>query len=334
MATAAPHRARALAAAAAAFAVLLGAGCGKLAVVTTSPKPQPFTIALAGTPGPDEAAILVAETNGYVAATGLETKFLDTQQPVKALTEQHADMAIVSEPELLEARAHGAQALAVAALIQRPLSSVITIPTKGSEQHATGRVVGTDGSARSAAELETIDAAARAVDVGARLVGSLLTGRMHETLGATWNYQALEPALQRKNPMVEPVDRLGVPTYDGLLLAVRIHDARYRGQDIRALLLAFARGQRSVVASPDAAARIVSAAAPGAPPRLVRESINATLEGRPAGVPWGQMSEVDWHKFGQWMADHQLISSAPEIDGCTAARVCPFTNEYLPGEGI
>ena len=41
-----------------------------------------------------------------------------------------------------------------------------------------------------------------AVDVGARLVGSLLTGRMHETLGATWNYQALEPALQRKNPMV------------------------------------------------------------------------------------------------------------------------------------
>ena len=66
----------------------------------------------------------------------------------------------------------------------------------------------------------------------------------------------------------------------------------------------------------------------------MRESINATLEGRPAGVPWGQMSEVDWHKFGQWMADHQLISSAPEIDGCTAARVCPFTNEYLPGEGI
>ena len=52
------------------------------------------------------------------------------------------------------------------------------------------------------------------------------------------------------------------------------------------------------------------------------------------GVPWGQMSESQWRAFGQWMAGHQLLGSAPEIDGCTAARVCPFTNEYLPGEGI
>jgi putative hydroxymethylpyrimidine transport system substrate-binding protein len=326
--------ARPLTALAALAAALIAAGCGSLAVVKTSPAPQPYTIALGGTPGPDEAPILVAQANGYTAAAGLETKFTQTVTPLQAVSEGHADMAIVSEPELLQARSHGTQAVAVAALMPRPLSSMITLTSKGGEQHAAGHVVGTDGGDMAAAELQTIDSTAHAVDVGAQLVGSLTNGRLDQTLGATWNYQALEPALARKHPVVQPVDTLGVPTYDALVLAVSTHDARYRGQDIRALMQAFSRGASSVRTSPDAAARIVSASDPTAPAKLIRESIDATLAGLPVGVAWGYMSEAHWRKFGDWMSDHALVSATPQISDCTALEVCPFTNEYLPGEGI
>ncbi|HUA12118.1 MAG TPA: ABC transporter substrate-binding protein [Solirubrobacteraceae bacterium] len=310
------------------LAVAFG-GCGKISATVTQPPVKPFVVALAGAAGPDEAPLLVAGEEGYFTAAGLDVQLRDhVAAPLKRLREGQVQMAIASEPELLMARDHGAQVVAVAALFQRPLGALITIRQRGREALA-GRPVGTDGSPLAAAELQTIAADAHAVDVGDELVGAITDGRLHATLGATWNYQALEPALLRRHPVVLPVDRVGVPTYAGLVLIVTVHSAHTDGEDLRAMLQALARGERTAQSDPAGATRAVLKATPTSPPALVRASLGVTDAAQSTtGGQWGAMNDDQWASFGRWMVTHGLLSAPLQ------PADWPFTNEYLPGEGI
>ena len=80
--------------------------------------------------------------------------------------------------------------------------------------------------------------------MGFNLVPTMLSGKVAATLGGFWNYEAIQLRLLHKRPVVIPVDRAGVPTYDELVLVVREDEARTRGQDLRAFLQALTRGER------------------------------------------------------------------------------------------
>ncbi len=305
-------------------------GCGKISATATQPSQKPFTVVLAGAAGPDEAPLLVGREEGYFAAAGLDLKVHDHMPtPLRRVAAGEAQMAIASEPELLMARDHGAQLVAVAALFQRPLGAIITIRERSHHQALVSEPVGTDGSALAKAELDSIAPDARAIDVGDELVGALTDGRLHATLGATWNYQALEPALLRRHPVVLPVDRVGVPTYAGLVLVVTVHEAHTSGEDLRAMLQALTRGERTAQSDPAGATRAVVAATPTAPAALVRASIQLTDQTeRTMAMQWGTMSDQQWATFGRWMVKYGLLSAPLQ------PADWPFTNEYLPGEGI
>ena len=49
----------------------------------------------------------------------------------------------------------------------------------------------------------------------------MLSGRVDATLGAYWNYEAIQLAQLRKRPNVIRMDQVGVPTYDELVLRRR-----------------------------------------------------------------------------------------------------------------
>ena len=57
----------------------------------------------------------------------------ETAEPLKLLAAGKVDMAISYEPEVLLARDQGLKVVSVAALVQRPLTSIIALP----EQHVT-----------------------------------------------------------------------------------------------------------------------------------------------------------------------------------------------------
>jgi putative hydroxymethylpyrimidine transport system substrate-binding protein len=159
----------------------------------------------------------------------------------------------------------------------------------------------------------------------------MLSGKVDATLGGFWNYEAIQLQLQHRRPVVIPVDRAGVPTYDELVLVVREGDARRRGQDLRAFLQALTRGQREVRANPQAAASILVRANPSLEPKLQLESIRRTLPAtQPAdpGKPFGWQDPTAWAAFGTWMFSHHLIQHDPN------GGLPPFTNEFLPGQGI
>ena len=326
-------------------ALLLLSGCGEKheAVTGAAGTTQQFTLMLDWFPNADHVGIYQALADGDFSKAGLDVHVQvpsDPATPLKLLAAGKVDAAISYEPEVLLARNQDLPLVSVAALVQQPLTSIISIGSKRitSPANLKGKRVGTAGIPYQHAYLTTILAHAgvpqssvREINVGDNLVPAMLSGRVDATLGGFWNYEAIQLAQLRKHPLTIPVDHAGVPPYDELVLVVREDEARKRGQDLRAFLQALTRGQREVRANPAAAAANVVKANPSLDRRLQLASVSQTLPAtQPSepGKPYGWQSPSAWASFASWMYAHKLLQHNPNTG------LPPFTNEFLPGQGI
>jgi putative hydroxymethylpyrimidine transport system substrate-binding protein len=317
--------------------------CGAKTDVISAASTKPFKVMLDWFPNADHAALYAAISHGDFRAVGLNVEPIvpaETAEPLKLLAAGKVDMAISYEPQLLLARDDGLKLVSVGALVQRPLTSIIALP----EAHVTsiaglaGKTVGTAGIPYQAAELRTVlqsagvsAAKVKQVNVGFNLVAAMLSGKVAATLGGYWNYEAIQLRLMHKHPLVIPVDEAGVPSYDELVLVVREGEARTRGQDLRAFLQALTRGEHEVRADPAAAAALLVKANPTLEAKLQLESIEQTLpaaQPSSSSDPYGWQNPSAWAAFANWMYSHQLLQHNPNLG------LPPFTNEFLPGEGI
>ena len=339
----APRRAVLALACACALAIGVSA-CGTAHNVTTAPATKPFSVMLDWFPNADHAPLYEAIAQGDFRAVGLEVHPVvppETAEPLKELAAGKVDMAISYEPELLLARDQGLKLVSIAALVQRPLTSIIALPGQHIDSVAqlAGKRVGTAGLDYQAAELRTALTAAgvdpasvQEVNVGFNLVPAMLSGKVAATLGGFWNYEGLQLELMGKHPTVIPIDHAGVPTYNELVLVVREEEARHDGEALRAFLQALSRGERAVRANPAQAAGLIVKANPSAEPKLQLESIRRTLPAAtPANPshPYGWQEPAAWERFGEWMFSHGLLAHNPNTAGLP-----PFTNEFLPGQGV
>jgi putative hydroxymethylpyrimidine transport system substrate-binding protein len=338
-----PRVALALGCALALWCSLALSACGQKQDVVSAPGAKPFNVMLDFFPNADHAALYSAIANGDFRAVGLDVRPqtpADPSEPLKLLAAGKVDMAISYEPELLLARDAGLKLVSIGALVQRPLTSIIALPGQhvGSVADLTGKRVGTAGIEYQTAELHTAlklagvnPSSVQETNVGFNLVPAMLSGKVAATLGGYWNYEALQLRLMHKHPIVIPVDRAGVPTYDELVLVVRQGEARTRGQDLRAFLQALTRGEREVRANPATAVTLLAKANPELEPKLQLASIEQTLPATlPAdkGKPFGYQNPSAWAAFGRWMFSRGLLHHDPN------AGLPPFSNEFLPGQGI
>jgi putative hydroxymethylpyrimidine transport system substrate-binding protein len=317
--------------------------CGAKQDTITAAGAKPFTVMLDWFPNADHAPLYSALDSGYFRAAGLDVKPVipsESTEPLKLLAAGKVDMAISYEPELLLARDEGLKLVSIGALVQRPLTSIIALPSSHIKSVAdlAGKTVGTAGIPYQAAELKAAlqsagvnPSSVREVDVGFNLIPAMLSGKVDATLGGYWNYEAIQLQLLHKHPVTIPIDQAGVPTYNELVLVVREEQARTDGQDLRAFLQALARGERAVRADPAAAAALLVKANPSLELKLQLASIQQTLPAAlPSGShPYGYQDPSAWTAFGNWMFDHGLLRHDP---GSTALP--PFTDEFLPGEGL
>lgn len=323
--------------------VLALAGCGTKQDTISASGVKPFTVMLDFFPNADHAPLYAGIAHGDFKAAGLEVKPeapAEPAEPLKLLAAGKVDMAISYEPELLLARDQGLKLVSIGALVQRPLTSIIALPAKhvASVAGLAGKRVGTAGIAYQSAELRTAlehagvaPGSVHETNVGFNLVPAMLSGKVDATLGGFWNYEAIQLRLEHKHPVVIPVDQAGVPTYDELVLVVREDEARTRGQDLRAFLQALTRGEREVRSDPAAAATLVVKANPSLEAALQLESIKQTLPAtQPSDPsnPYGWQEPSAWAAFSSWMFSHKLLAHDP------GAGLPPFTNEFLPGQGI
>jgi putative hydroxymethylpyrimidine transport system substrate-binding protein len=328
---------RAALVAAALLAVLALVSCGEKEETLGTAEPEPFDLALDFYVNPDHAGVYTAIDNGYFERAGLAVTPRvpsDPSAPIKEVAAGRADLAISYQPEVLLAHQQGLDVVAVGAIVDQPLTSLISLPAGGiaSPADLRGKTVATAGIPYQSDYLETILADANLspsdvneVNVGLNLLPALLGGRAQAILGGFSNVEGVDLAQRGENPRVVPVDQLGVPSYDELLLVAQRSQVDDDPDAIRLFLTALANGTRDAVANPAAATESILNAGKGLDPRLTRAEMDATLPLLAAtpGQSFGQMDGARWELFAGWMADHGLISDVPKANEV-------LTNELLP----
>jgi putative hydroxymethylpyrimidine transport system substrate-binding protein len=325
--------------------VLLGLGltaCGEKQETTGTGTVERVNLVLDYLPNADHAGIYAAIADGEFEAAKLDVKPRtpsDPSAPLKLLAAGKADLVISYEPELLLARAKGADLVSVGALVQKPLTSLISLGRKPIRRPSQleGKRLGTAGIPYQDAYLKTIlDKAGadpgrvKSTNVGFSLVPALLTKKVDAVLGMFWNVEGVELQRRKKDPQILRMDDVGVPTYNELIVVARAADVRARGPLLRRFMRALARGHERVRKDVGNGVDALVKANPDLEPRLQRAQIEATLPVFfPADKdrPFGYQDPLAWRRYAQWMAENKLIPDAQ-----VGQRA--FTNEFLPGEGI
>jgi putative hydroxymethylpyrimidine transport system substrate-binding protein len=190
-----------------------------------------------------------------------------------------------------------------------------------------GKTIATAGIPYQDAYLKTILARAqmtpsdvKTVNVGYGLLPAILGGQADAMLGGFVNVEGVDLRERGKEPVVTPVDKLGVPTYDELVVTAQRRRLEEDPESIRLFLAALARGTAAAKKAPGATTDALLRANSDLEPKLTRAEVEATLP----LLGSERMDEREWSRFVSWMHANELISAAP-------APSEVMTNAYLPG---
>jgi putative hydroxymethylpyrimidine transport system substrate-binding protein len=320
--------------------VLTGCGQKKAALTGSSGNSQSLTLMLDWFPNADHVGLYQALSEGDFTRAGLNVHVQvpsDPASPLQLLEAGKVDVAVSYEPEVMLARDKGAPLVSIAAIVQRPLTSIVSIGSKHirSVRQLRGKRVGDAGIPYQHAYLTTIlqhagipQSSVHEVNVGSNLVPAMLSGRVDATLGAYWNVEAIQLAQRGKHPNVIQMDKVGVPAYDELVLVVRRATLANDSDELRRFVQAFARGYESARRDPATAIQSLLHANPGLDEKFQSASVRASLPAffPASNQPWGWQDPTQWNAYGQWMLEHHLISNPSAVAGAS-------TDQLLAGQG-
>ena len=300
-----------------------------LAVAGTS---HHVTLMLDWTPNPDHVGFFYARDKGFFANSGLDVAIhapSDPTTPLKLVAAGRVDFAVSYEQEVLIAVAKKLPVVAIAAVVPRPLNSIMAIDSKvRSVRDLKGRSIGITGVPADYAALDSALASAglrrsdvKVVSVGYNLLPALLAHKVDAVLGVYRNVEGVELEQRGLKPTIIPLDRAGIPTYDELVLVAsssRLRDAGYAAETrdfVRGFLAGTAAARADEAGSVSVLRKDTASSA-----RYLDRATPATLA-LLSGV--GCMHTADWQRFSDWMRARRLLAKPV---GATLA----MTTRFLP----
>jgi putative hydroxymethylpyrimidine transport system substrate-binding protein len=290
-------------------------------------------------PNPDHVGLYYAQKKGALDKAGLSVQLnapSDASAPLKLVGTGKFDVAISYEPELFFAAEKKLPVVAVASVVPVPLNSVISLKKAGitSAAKLKGKSVGEAGLPFDTAVLTTLRRVGRlssedvkSVNVGFNLVPALLSGKVDAIIGGYRNVEAVQLGQETgQKPNVLPLDRVGVPTYDELVLVANSNrlksDPQYAA-NVKKLIAAMIQGTKQAKANQAEAVSIMKDVS-DYKAKLIEASVPATLAlMTPKGAPIGCMIRSQWQNFGTWMKRTKLLKKSI---GANAV----MTTKYLP----
>ncbi len=283
---------------------------------------QHVTLTLDWTPNPDHVGFYYARETGLFERAGLDVAIhapSDPTAPLKLVAVGTTDLAVSYEPEVFLAAEKHLPVTAVAAVVPRPLNSLIAIePQVRTVSDLRGRSVGITGVPSDYATLDTALHSAglarkdvKIVNVGYNLLPALLAHKVDAVLGVYRNVEGIQLAERGLHPTVIPVNRAGVPTYDELVLVASAKrlaaDPAYRST-VRRFVTAFLAGTSSARGNPRRAEQVL-AKVTASDRKFLDRATPATLAllAGPDGV--GCLRMAEWARFGAWMQARGLLQA-------------------------
>jgi putative hydroxymethylpyrimidine transport system substrate-binding protein len=298
------------------------------------------TLLLDWYPNSDHAGIFAALATGAYTRRGLALKAVvpsDVAAVLGEVARGHAEFGISYNTDTLLAQAQGLPVVAIAAIMQHPLNTIITLKSSGitRPRQLMGKTVGIYGLPSDYADLHTVvtadggdPAKVHTVTVSYDLVQALEAKKVDAIIGVYWSWEGL--LLTQKGFAINELrlNQWGVPDYYELVIVTGQTFAAQHPDVVRAFLAGTAEGYGVAMAHPAAAAsdliRLNPKAGLAAQQRVIEESVRLlvpVMHG-PHGR-WGWESPARWQAYANWMTAHKVLSRPLNTQDLV-------TNAYLP----
>jgi putative hydroxymethylpyrimidine transport system substrate-binding protein len=292
-------------------AALLGTGVTACGGGGAEPgAPMGATLVLDFQPNAVHSGIYAAQANGDFRDEGIDLKIQEpssTADSAKLLETGRADFAVMDISDFGIARERGLDLAAIAAIVQRPLASVIARDRNEIRMPADleGKTVGVTGVPSDDAVLDTVlrsggidPSDVHRVTIGFNAVADLAAGKI-DAATAFWNAEGVQLGRMGLSIREFMVDQLGAPRYPELLVVTRGDAAQ--GDTARRLVRGLSRGYELLGDAPDQALHDLLDEVPGLDADLQRTELDA-LTWAEAFARGGQPATpaLDLRSIRQW----------------------------------
>jgi putative hydroxymethylpyrimidine transport system substrate-binding protein len=247
------------------------------------------TLMLDWFPNADHVPVYVARDKGFFGKEDLDVEILvpaDPNDPPKLVAVGKVDFGISYQPSVTIARSQELPIKAIGVLVEHPLSTITFLKESGIRTPADfrGKRVGYSTAPMEVILFEAVAQSAglsrddyELINIGFNLTPSLLTKKVDAVVGAYWNYEINELALEGKEAGYFPVEKYGVPDYYELVFIANDATLKKRREVAQRFVRAVEGAIRFTKRHPEDALRIYFQANPNIRKELDSRAFRDTL---------------------------------------------------------
>ncbi|MEE4608340.1 MAG: ABC transporter substrate-binding protein [Desulfobacteraceae bacterium] len=281
---------------------------------------QKLTLMLDWFPNVDHLPIYTAAQKGFFQEAGLEVKILspsETTDGLKLAAAGRVDLAVSYQPQATIAAASGLPVRVVGRLVAHPLTTLLFLKNSGIRTPAdlSGRPIGytvpglMDVLLAAFAKVNGVSDY-QAVNVGFAIVQSLSAGRVDAVMGPFKTYETVEMAHRGLAVGYFELEKYGIPDYDELIFVCGAQTLQQRPDEVKAFIVAVARGIAAVRENPAAALELYFKAVPDADRKTETEALALTL---PYFAEHQRLDSQRWQRFADFALAHGLIETPVDV---------------------
>ncbi len=281
-----------------------------------------MSVTFDGWHGPQNLGIMMADARGYLADEGLKiTTYTPTLlwKPIPYIGKREVDVSISHLPEVVLAKERGAPIVVLGSLIAQPTASMIWL--KRSQLHGLadlrGKTIGVPGLTFQRVFLERVLARAglspsevRIKVLAYDLLPALIHGKVDAIFGGSANIEGAKLSVLGLKPVIIPVERLGIPPFDELVVIARQGAVARDPELYRRLMAAFAKGTAVARKTPKDAPGVIRRTGEDEPsnsPAVVKAQLEATA---PLLSQGGHVNPRQARALIAWMKAQGMIKKA------------------------
>ncbi len=295
----------------------------------------PVTVALDWYPWSNHTGLYMAQENGYYRDVGLDVKIYVPSNPedvLKLVASGRDSFGISYQSDVILAGAEGIPVKSIAAMVQRPLNSVMALKSSGIERpkQLEGKKVGYPGIPGHEAQLATMmrkDGSSidklELVNVGFDLVPALIGKKVDAVMGAYWVHESILAELEGYPVNYMKVEDWGNPVFYELVMVTSDRLAKEQPDLVKRFMWATAKGYTKVQEDPARALDLLARSNPDTDRKVEEQGLKLLMPLWMDRVDaWGTQARDRWVSMTNWMKANGLLTK--EVDPNSL-----WTNEFI-----